>query len=114
MNADTVVSTLLEDLLDPDGRGLDPTHLAGAVGDMKARLLGMPRYMGAGMIGLTTLFTGGPAYVALPKARRVARVETWRRSRISLRRDFVEFWEKMGTFTYYSRVEKAHSHGEVA
>lgn len=106
MNPDAVVSTLLADLLDPDGRGLDATHLAGAVDDMKARVRGMPRYMGTGMVALTTLFAS-TGFVARDRTARVKRIERWRRSPISFQRDFVEFWEKMGTFTYYSRVEKA-------
>jgi hypothetical protein len=107
--SDPVVSTLLQDLLDPDGRGLDPACLQGAVSDMKARLRGMPRYMGLGMMGLTTIFAG-VGYPGQPRDARLARVEQWRHGKVSLQRDFVEFWEKMGTFTYYSRVEKA-AHG---
>jgi hypothetical protein len=106
VNPDTVVSTLIQDLVDPDGRGLDPAHLAGAVLDMKSRLAGMPRYMGAGMVGLTVLFAR-VGYASAPREARLARLERWRRGPVSLQRDFVEFWEKMGTFTYYSRVEKA-------
>ncbi len=116
MISDAVVSTLIQDLVDPEGHGLDRAHLAGAVADMKARLRYMPRYMGAGMVALTTLFAG-VGYPGLPRERRVARIERWRRGPVPLQRDFVEFWEKMGTFTYYSRVEKAelaagtHGHG---
>jgi hypothetical protein len=103
---DTLITTLLDDLLDPEGRGLDPRHLAGATQDMKGRVEGMPRYMGIGMTALTLLFAS-TGYTRLPKARRVARIGRWRTSPVSLQRDFVEFWEKMGTFTYWSRVEKA-------
>ncbi|MES2644417.1 MAG: hypothetical protein V4850_33330 [Myxococcota bacterium] len=106
MTVDAAVSTLIDDLLDPHGEGLDPTFLAGATQDMKGRVRGMPTYMGAGMAALTVLFVAS-GYTRLPKARRVARIESWRRSPISLQRDFVEFWEKMSTFTYFSRVEKA-------
>ena len=109
MNVDAVVQTLLEDLLDPRGRGLDAACLAGAAQDMKGRVRGMPRYMGAGMTALTVIFVA-TGYVRLSKPRRVARIEKWRTSPVSLQRDFVEFWEKMGTFTYWSRVEKA-AHG---
>ncbi len=106
MTVDAAVSTLLSDLLDPEERGLDPVFLAGAAQDMKGRVRSMPRYMGAGMTALTVVFVGS-GYTRLSKARRVARIERWRRSPVSLQRDFVEFWEKMGTFTYWSRVEKA-------
>ena len=106
MTPDDIVLTLLSDLLDPDGHGLDATHLAGAAQDMKGRIKCMPRYMGIGMAALTGLFVGS-GYVGLPKAWRVRRIARWRGSPISLQRSFVEFWEKMGTFTYWSRVEKA-------
>ena len=106
MVTDTLVKTLIDDLLDPDGRGLDATHLAGATQDMKGRVRSMPRYLGMGMTALTALFAS-TGYLGLPKHLRVKRLARWRTSVISLRRDFVEFWEKMGTFTYYSRVEKA-------
>lgn len=112
MKPDDVVSTLLADLLDPDGHGLDAELLAGAVQDMKGRLKCMPRYMGIGMLGLTAVFAGS-GYVGLAKERRLRRIARWRASPISLQRSFVEFWEKMGTFTYWSRVEKAR-HGAHA
>jgi len=103
---DALVSPLIEDLVDPEGRGLHPDHLAGATTDMRARLTHMPRYMGAGMVGLTLLFARMD-YAGAPRERRLVRIARWRGSRVSLQRDFVEFWEKMGTFTYWSRVEKA-------
>lgn len=101
-----IVSTLLEDLLDPEGRGLDPGFLAGATSDMLARVRIMPRYMGTGIVALTLLFGLG-GYTRMPKAKRVRRIERWRRSPVSPLRDFVEFYEKMGTFVYYSRMEHA-------
>lgn len=106
MLPDALVSQLVSDLVDPEGRGLDPAHVAGAAADMQARLRYMPRYMGMGMTGLTLLFAR-VGYTTLPREQRVARIERWRKGKVSLQRDFVEFWEKMGTFTYWSRVEKA-------
>ncbi len=106
MTVDAVLSLLLEDLLDPTSRGLDAACLAGATQDMKGRVRIMPRYMGGGMTALTVLFVAN-GYTRRPKEERVAQIERWRTSRVSLQRDFVEFWEKMGTFTYWSRVEKA-------
>lgn len=106
MLPDALVSTLIQDLVDPEGRGLDPAHVAAAVGDMKARLRYMPRYMGMGMLGLTLAFSR-VGYAGLPREARLARIERWRKGPVSLQRDFVEFWEKMSTFTYWSRVEKA-------
>lgn len=115
MLPDALVSQLIQDLVDPEGRGLDPAHVAGAAGDMQARLRYMPSYMGAGMTGLTLVFAR-VGYASLPRERRLARIERWRKGPVSLQRDFVEFWEKMGTFTYWSRVEKAElaAHGKHA
>ncbi|MDP2314269.1 MAG: hypothetical protein Q8P41_15310 [Pseudomonadota bacterium] len=112
MNVDAAVSTLLEDLLDPHGRGLDAAFLAGATQDMKGRVAQMPKHLGAGMAVLTALFVGS-GYMLLPKRMRVARLDRWRRSPFAVQRDFVEFWEKMATFTYFSRVEHAMD-GEAA
>lgn len=111
MTVDSAVSLLLTDLLDPEGRGLDAACLAGATQDMKGRVQGMPRYMGIGMTALTGIFLGS-GYPMLPKASRLRRIQRWRTSPISIQRDFVEFWEKMGTFTYWSRIEsRSHETG---
>ncbi len=105
MPSDKLVNTLLDDLLDPDGRGLDPRILAGATRDMQGRTRIMPRYLGTGIRALTLVF--GAGYVRLPKQRRVARIERWRTSPLSPMRDWVDFFEKMGTFAYYTNVEHA-------
>ena len=39
-------------------------------------------------------------------------LDSWKRSPIGLLRSFTQFYEKMGTFVYYSHVEEADSpHG---
>ncbi len=99
-----LVTTILEDVLDPEGAGtLDPVCLAGATRDMFGRIRGMPRYMGGGIVVLTRLY--GVRYAHQPRDRRLARLDAWRGSPVSFCRDFVEFWEKMGTFVYYSNLE---------
>ncbi len=103
-SVDGAVRLLLLDLLDPASHGLDAGCLADATQDMKGRVRHMPRYLGAGMQILTAMFLGS-GYTFLPKASRVARIQRWRTSPLSIQRDFIEFWEKMGTFTYWSRVE---------
>jgi len=95
-----IVRVLLEDLLDPESHGLDAGCLAGATQDMVQRMVLMPRYMGVGIAAMTLAL--GPL-TRLPKARRVARWDSFRGR--PLVGDFVEFYEKMGTFTYYTRVE---------
>ncbi len=103
---DSFLTILLRDLLDPEGRGLDAVLLAGATQDMQARVAGMPRYLGAGIKALSLVFaaTGYPRW---PLARRLGFIRAWRSSPLSPMRDFVEFYEKMGTFVYWSRVEHA-------
>ena len=99
-----LVTTILLDVLDPEGAGaLDPVCLAGAARDMYGRIRGMPKYLGGGIVALTRLY--GVGYARLPRDRRLARLEAWRASPVSFCRDFVEFWEKMGTFVYYSNLE---------
>ena len=106
MPSERFVAALLRDLLDPQGRGLDDAFLAGATQDMKARVAGMPRYMGAGITALALVFAS-TGYERWSAARRLAFLHRWRTSPLSPMRDFVEFYEKMGTFVYWSRVEHA-------
>lgn len=110
MLPDGLLTTLLRDLLDPGGHGLDSTFLAGAAQDMKARVAGMPRYMGAGITALT-LALASTGYQRWPQDRRLGLLSRLRTAPVSPLRDFIEFYEKMGTFVYYSRVEHAGSHG---
>jgi hypothetical protein len=105
---DAVVSAILEDLLDPEGAGgLDAALLRDATAAMQGRISGMPTYMGLGIRMLTRVFTAD-GYSKLPKARRIARIEAWRNAPLSPMRDWVEFYEKMGTFVYYTQVERSH------
>jgi hypothetical protein len=106
------VRSFLEDVLDPESRGgLDPVAFAGATEDMLDRIAIMPRWLGVGMAALTlTLDTAGGPHHTLPKERRARRVAAWKRSPIGPLRTFVDFYEKMGTFTYYSRLEHAGAH----
>lgn len=98
------IRTLLEDVLDPLDRGLDAGCLHGAVQDMEGRIRGMPRYMGVGIAAVTAL-VGASGYPRWPRARRLKWLARLRTGPVGPLRDFVEFYEKMGTFTYFSRVE---------
>ncbi len=100
----TSVRALLEDVLDPLDRGLDAGCLQGAVNDMEGRIRGMPRYMGTGIAAVTVL-VGLSGYPRWSRERRLAALDRLRTGPIGPLRDFVEFYEKMGTFTYFSRVE---------
>lgn len=102
------VAALLEDVLDPEGRGLDPGCLHGATDDMLRRIAIMPRWLGVGMAALTLAYdaSGGPHH-RQPRDRRARRTDRWRRAPGPLK-NLVDFYDKMGTFTYYTRVEAAH------
>ena len=104
------VTALLEDVLDPHGQGnLDPVAFAAAVQDLLVKLAGMPRYLGVGMKGLTVMFdlAGGPHH-RRPVRDRAKRLDRWRRAPIGTLRTFVDFYEKMGTFAYYTHIERLH------
>ena len=108
------VAALLDDVLDPEGRGLDPECFVGATGDLVRLIHGMPRWLGVGFATLTVAYdlSGGPHH-RRDKARRARRTERWRHAPGPLR-NLVDFYDKMGTFTYYSRVEERHAdpHGD--
>ena len=70
----------------------------------------MPPHLGAGMVGLTFVFDGlgrvrGGAYAQLDEAARRQHLQTWRKAPVGVMRDWVQFYEKMGTFVYWSVVE---------
>jgi len=76
----------------------------------------MPPHLGAGMIGLTLAFAaqttaaGGKPFSSQPAERQRALLDAWKYGPISLTRDFVQFYEKMGVFIWYSLVEEAEEH----
>ena len=80
----------------------------------------MPPHLGAGMIGLTLGFAGhavgacGKPFSQLPLERQREILDGWKYSPVSLTRDFVQFYEKMGVFIWYSLVEEAELAAEHA
>jgi hypothetical protein len=94
------VHVLLEDLLDPHASGLDAECLDGATEDMLERIRRMPRYMGLGIAAMTV---AAAPLARLPRERRLAVLRALRGR--PLVGDFVELYEKMGTFTYFARLE---------
>lgn len=75
------------------------------------KIYGMPRYLGLGMMMLVVLFDwyglffGLRRFRALSLDRATRQLEHWRRLPVGPCRQFVEFYEKMGTFIYYSQLE---------
>ena len=79
---------------------------------MSERIRMMPQFMGAGMVGLTAAFdlygllrTGRRFRKQRPEQRR-AQLAQWKHGPVGLGRSFVDFYEKMGIFVYYSRMEE--------
>ena len=79
---------------------------------MVGRIELMPSFLSLGMVALTALFDRtaqartGRRFHALPRERRAALFDAWRRSRVSFLRDFTDFYTKMGIFVYCARIEE--------
>ena len=107
----STIRALLSDVLDPTDLGLDSGCLQGASADMEDCIRAMPRYMGAGIAGVT--FTAGViGYPMWNRERRLRWLGRLRGGRVGPLRDWVEFFEKMGTFTYFSRLENLGSYAQ--
>ncbi len=103
-------------------RGLARTLVAGehpaasqvlerVVSKMVDRVAAMPWLMAWGIVGLTFLFElgvwgrRGRRFSSLSGERRAGHVHAWRESSIGLCRDWVEFYERMLSFLWYSEPE---------
>ena len=78
----------------------------------------MPELFGLGMLGVTLAFDttararGGRPFRKQDLVDHQRCLDAWKRSPIGLLRSFTQFYEKMGTFVYYSHVEEADApHG---
>ena len=89
---------------------------AGAVVDrvatkMVARVEAMPWLIAWGIVGLTLLFELGVLgrrfrrFSSLSGEVRARHVQAWRGSKVGLFRDWVEFYERMLSFLWYSEPE---------
>ncbi len=116
--AEPVVRSLLETVVSAE-LGVDTldgvTHLDEATEVLMHKLTHMPTHLGLGMQGLTLVFdaagalTGRPFRMkSLPARRR--QLAVMKGAPVGLLRDFVAFYEKMGSFVYYSILEEAGEH----
>jgi hypothetical protein len=98
----------------PDQEQALATELDATTAELVRKVSAMPRYMGLGMMLLTVAFDwfgilhGGRRFRALSRAKRERQVGWWRGAPFGLMRDTVEFYEKMGTFVFWSNREPAH------
>ncbi len=83
-------------------------HIDATAHDVLGKIAAMPPHLSAGMLGLVLLFehhTGRRAS-AMSLPERQALLAKWRQSPIGPLRQLVQFYEKMGTFIFYSHVEE--------
>lgn len=102
---ETTLHAVLEDVLDPEGAGLDRARLDTAAAQLAGLFDDMPPHVGAGLRALVlVLGVGGRgAYAGLPRARRLARLRRYQR--LPGWKDLVSFVEKMGGFVWFSLGE---------
>jgi hypothetical protein len=111
------VSSVVEALVSETEGEADPEILDRASRTMMGRLRAMPRFIGLPMMAATLVFDGSGVvfgrrpFRSLPPEARARVLNAWRRAPVGVFRTFVEFYEKMGTFVYFS--EKYES-GEAA
>lgn len=105
---------LTEAILDRESDPSAPSRpLSATMEAMVGKVDQMPPHLKLGMAGLTLAFAGyartrtGRSLSKLPVERRLALLEEWRGAPLGPCRQFVQFYEKMSTFLYYSLVEEA-------
>lgn len=80
--------------------------------ELLTKLRGMPSYLGTPMLGATLAFDayglmrGGRAFRHQDLDQQKAQLAAWKQGPVSFMRDFVDFYEKMGIFLYYSQQEE--------
>lgn len=91
-------------------------HVDEAVEVMMHKMLHMPTHLSWGMQGMTLLFDaagtlgGGRPFRFKPMAARRKQLAWMKGAPVGLLRDFAAFYEKMGSFSYYSLIEEANDH----
>ena len=94
------------------GQKIDEEALGITTARMVERLGLMPRFLGVPMASATVVFDlAGWVHAGRPFRRQGVdaqhkQMETWRNAPIGFFRDFLDFWEKMGVFVYFSTVEE--------
>jgi len=103
----SLVLTVVNEAKGPSEPLSEPS-LNRAVEVMQNRLFMMPRFLGLPMVMATILFeffgilVGARLFHNLPQSRRQRQLRIWRNSPVSLFGNFVDFYEKMGVFAYFS------------
>jgi hypothetical protein len=118
-----VIASLVETVLVDDLDGPTPVeqeYLDQTSRVLLHRMVNMPRHLAAGMMMLTVAFdlsavpAHGARFRALGVQHRGEHLGRWKAAPVGVFRDFVDFYEKMGVFVYYSHIEDAeHGHQEL-
>ncbi|MBN1334900.1 MAG: hypothetical protein JXB39_02965 [Deltaproteobacteria bacterium] len=107
------VASVVETLVAESEGPADPEILDRASHTMLGRIQAMPRYIGLPMMAATLAFDasgvafGRRPFRFLPPEARARVLEAWRNAPVGVFRTFVEFYEKMGTFVYFSEKDEA-------
>lgn len=97
------------------------THIERTSEVMWEKISLMPKFLGYPMMGATLAFDlygiavgGRPFHLLGPEARQ-RQIHQWRTAPIAFCQDFLDFYEKMGTFVYYTeRYGEGEESGEAA
>lgn len=106
-----VVEAVVAEALGSSGAP-DPAVVDATTASMKERLGLMPRFLGTPMAGATVAFdllgwaTAGRPFRRQTAEQRRRHVALWRSAPIGFFRDYLDFWEKMGVFVYFSTLEE--------
>ena len=113
LRARRTVKGLTEAIVLREAEQAAPDLLAEAMEAMVAKVDQMPPHLRLGMAGLTLSFSAyarartGRSLSALLPDRRLALLEEWRGAPLGPCRQFVQFYEKMTSFLYYSILEES-------
>src|SRR5260221_13614785 len=104
--------------LKPIVRGLLRYQVAGAASveetaDMLLfRMWVMPPYLSWPMVVLTVsfdlvaVFSGGRRFRSQSTDAQARYIQSWKKSPLGIAKDFIQFYEKMGTFIYFAQQEE--------
>ncbi|MDQ7821172.1 MAG: hypothetical protein RDV48_00120 [Candidatus Eremiobacteraeota bacterium] len=109
----TVVTGLTGEESPPDSETLDATAAI-----IMKRLVMMPHFLGYPMMMATVFFDAAGFFFAVKPfhsqslARRTRQIRKWRSFPVSFFGNFVDFYEKMSTFVYFSYLEEHRGCGK--
>jgi hypothetical protein len=113
---ESVVMALVDTVVRRDGNlsaDAPVPHAAATATELIARLDAMPVHLGQALKTATRVFNqaarahGGRSFLKAKVPARKRALDAWSQSSVSVQRDFVDFYEKMGLFVYRCLEEAA-------